>query len=471
MANQRDNLHAHSVGHVTRRDFLKIAGGGSLALTLGGGALAAPFVQSGRKPSFLYLMTDQQGLDTLSAYGCSHVQTPNMDRLAARGMSFMESYCTYPVCGPARSSLHTGRMPSETGVDVNGKEIREDMPNLGQWLRREGYDTAHIGKWHLPRSWQRYMPGYNVVSAGQNGQGTLAGTTVARASEAWLHNRSRSARPFLLVSSFLQPHDICEFIRMNRNTTELPFPEIADELPPMPFNFGYDPLEPARVKGRRAAQVVTLEGRKGLENWSETMWRYYLWAYYRMIEEVDSEVGRVLVALEESGHGENTVIVFTADHGEACGAHQLTVKSTFFEEEAKVPMIVVAPDGAGAGVRDRKRLISGLDPMPTFCDYAGVKPPEGNRGLSMRPFLEGRTGPSHELVMAETGTGCRGRMIRTADYKYVEYLGDPVTQLFNLKNDPGELKNLSEDRAAVRDEHAKLLRDYEGALERVVGVS
>ena len=134
-------------------------------------------------------MTDQQGINTISANGCQNIHTPNMDRLAHAGVSFIESHSTNPLCSPARSSMITGRMTSETGVITNDLPIRSDIPNLGQWLGAGGYETTYIGKWHIPASYPSSIPGFKVIPTGIGGQGNIGDSAVSRACQGYLRNR------------------------------------------------------------------------------------------------------------------------------------------------------------------------------------------------------------------------------------------------------------------------------------------
>ncbi|MBT3289418.1 MAG: sulfatase-like hydrolase/transferase [Victivallales bacterium] len=453
----------HTLGQGTaslsRRRFLKYGAATSAAVTAGP-ALSAPAKQA-KRPNFLFIITDQQGLDTLSSYGCPGIRTPHLDRLAARGVSFMESHSTNPVCSPARSSLFTGRTASETGVIKNGLAIRQDVPNMGQWLGKRGYDPVYVGKWHVPQSYTVHIPGFTVIPAGNNGAGTLLDRSVSRGCQGFLHNRGNEGNPFLLVASFLQPHDICQWTSMHKTAPDvLPFPQIADELPPLPPNFAFDPREPQKVAKQRARQKT---------NWSKQQWRYYIWAYYRMVEEVDAEIGRVLQALEDSGQAENTVVIFTSDHGEGRGRHQMIVKNYLYEEAVKVPLIVSCPGRIPEGVKDTTHLVTGNDIMRTVCDYAGVEPPEGVYGGDLRPLLEGRNTEWREFALAEVNlSGPQpGYMLRTPDHKYITYHGDPVEQLFDMRSDPGETKNLAGEarHADTLNAHRKLLREQWARLD------
>jgi arylsulfatase A-like enzyme len=275
-----------------------------------------------------------------------------------------------------------------------------------------------------------------------------------------LRNRSKS-KPFLLVTSFMQPHDICEWLRLNMNNPEkLPYPELAGELPELPDNFEFDKNEPEAIRKTRLGN----EPFKG--NWGKEQWRYYRWSYYRNIEHVDAEIGRVLCALEDFGHVNDTLIVMTSDHGEGMGHHQMVRKSTLYNEAARVPLLFSWPGYVSENRTDTTHLASGMDIMPTLCDFAGIKPPQNMRGRSLRPIIDGTSARGSEFVVTEVSTNT-GRMVRTEGYKYIKYRNDLVEQLFDMKNDPGEKINLAARAryASTLTEHQKLLRDFESRLD------
>ncbi len=450
---------------ISRRDFLKTTMAAPLAASTMLGWANSARGAVGIRDNILLIVTDQQNIDTISATGCQYVRTPNMDKLVKNGIFFTESYCTYPVCGPARSSLFTGRMPTETGVIENGCRITEGMPNLGQWLRNYGgYDTVYCGKWHIPFSWQRTVEGFDVIPAGLS-QGSLGDSVVSRGCQSYLLDRDIN-KPFFMVASFMQPHDICEWVRMNR-TDMPPVPQaISDvQLPPLPDNFDAIQDEPQQLKGRREHQVVSIDGYTSLE-WTPKQWRYYLWNYYRMVEEVDAEIGRVLDALESSGCLDNTAVILTSDHGESMAAHKLTVKGHFYEESVKVPMVVCYPGKVALDRRDGVSLVSGLDIFATVCDIAEVDVPKGDRGISLLSVAAGKKA-GHEFVVAELGSkDNKGWMLRTADFKYIVYEGDPVEQLFNIAKDPLEKVNLYKDAeyADSLQKHRNLLAQFRSGL-------
>jgi choline-sulfatase len=449
---------------INRRDFIKLSSG-AVALLADAASTRNVFAgHQGRKPkpkNIILIITDQQHIDTIAAGGCRHVRTPALDLLKNSGISFIRSYTANPLCSPARSAIFTGRTSSECAVYVNGRPVRSDIPNLGQWFSEHtDYETFYAGKWHLPRTYTSNIPGFKVINTGIGGFGYLCDTAMSRACEGFLRNRSKS-KPFLLVASFMQPHDICEWLRLNMNDpAELRYPELAGELPELPDNFEYDDNEPEAIKKRRLGN----EPSKG--NWDKQQWRYYRWSYYRNIEQVDAEIGRVLRAVKDSGREKDTLVVFTADHGEGMGHHQMVRKSSFYNEAAKVPLLFSWPGHIVENKIDTIHLTSGLDITPTLCDYAGIQPPANMRGVSLRPIIEAKRGSSRDFIVSEVSTNT-GRMVRTEDYKYITYKGNLVEQLFDIKNDPGETRNLAANArySSTLAEHQKLLREFESRLD------
>jgi len=439
---------------VTRREFLQSGAGGAAAGILASRSWAAPAVLHRRPPNFLFLISDQLGLDAIAAHGCRDAHTPHMDRLIARGVTFIESHSSSPVCSPARSSLMTGRMPVETGVIDNSRPIHPSRPNLGQWLSQAGYETVYCGKWHLPGGYPAEMPEFRVLPVG-GGQGDIVDGYCSRACQAWLHQR-RDARPFLLVTSLLQPHDICYFAIQGKLLVppKLPFPQLAGRLPELPPNLHVRPPAPAKL------DAIKYDG------FSDEQWRYYLHIYYRQVEMADADIGRVLEALEDSHQAENTVVVFTSDHGDGRGRHQHVSKWYPYDEAAKVPLVFAGPGRMPEGAVDRSHLVSGIDVMPTLCDLAGIEPPKST-GRSLRPLLEQRPVTWREFVGSEHHI--TGRMLRTARFKYVHYQDDPVEQLFDMQADPWEMNNLYQDGqyADVLKDHRQMLAQWEASLDPV----
>ena len=417
------------------------------------------------RPDILYLLTDQQSALALSCAANGDLRTPAMDRLAARGVRFQNAYCTQPLCTPSRASMFTGMMPHECGCPRNGQGIHPELRpfELGRLLADAGYDCYYGGKWHVP---EIAMPESN-----DHGFQTLCGFNDARLADACIGCLARlggqdpeQRRPFFLVASFDNPHNICEWGR----SMPLPWGSIGEppalaECPNLPANFMPSPFEPEILRLEQAAHwgIYPYRQRRPED------WRQLRWAYYRLVEKVDAEIGRILAALETRGLAENAVVIFSSDHGDGHGAHQWNQKSALFEEVVRVPLLIRSPSGQGGAV-DAEHLVSnGLDLLPTLCDYARIPPPKGRRGRSLRPLVEGQTVSSWRASLClETrfdggrGYDSQGRAIRTPRYKYTVYdRGSYREQLVDLDADPGEMVNL-----AVEKRHADTLAEHRRLL-------
>lgn len=441
--------------NLNRRTFLKASGAGGLGLILA--ARQAPAAVEKRPPNLLFMHMDQWYWEAASAFGCAHVRTPNIDRLATQGTSFSLSYSANPVCCPARACWYTGRASSENGVVMNDKwPLAPEMPDMGQWFSARGYDSVYAGKWHV--TGRAFTNSFRVLTPG-SGVGEVTDGAVSRAAEGFLRSRQAGDKPFFLNVGFLQPHDCCYWVFEHLDGTPLTrFGPPPSDLPPLPPNHGYDPNEPEPLRNLHSSHPR--------RNWSAEHWRWYLWNYDRMVEMADAEVGRVLDALDDAGLTDDTLVILTSDHGDGLARHGLTSKMFLYDEAARVPFIAACPGRVQAGTRDTRHLVSGLDVAPTLCDFAGIEGLPKARGLSLRPLLEGRAdAPWREFLVAETFR--TGRMIRTPEYKYIAYQNDAVTQLFDMRSDPGELKNLAPDAAqadTARD-LARRLAAWENTLD------
>jgi len=403
----------------------------------------------------------------MSCAGNPWVHTPAMDALARSGTRFERAYCSQPLCVPSRSSLFTGRMPHEVGVPINRHEERDSVsaPFMGARLARAGYATAYVGKWHLP------VPDDQTERHGfawtEHTRGGDTDPNVAGGVEAWLDRRREE--PFCLVASFHNPHDICQYARgealPNGPIPPTPPPEAC---PPAPANLEPPEGEPEcirRVQGMDGSAYPTV-------GWTAEAWRQYRWGYYRMVERVDAEIGKVVHALRARGLAETTLIVFASDHGDGLGAHRWNQKQVLYEESARVPLIVCGP-GVREGAVDRDHLVrAGVDLLPTFLDYAGAPATDELAGRSLRPLVATGAPAADwpDQAVSETEFcgfghthGVTGRALWTGAIKYVVYSeGARREQLFDLARDPGETDDRIDDpayAAAARDRRRRL-RDW-----------
>ncbi|MEM6561024.1 MAG: sulfatase-like hydrolase/transferase, partial [Planctomycetota bacterium] len=399
-----------------------------------------------KRPNILVLMTDQQSADALSCAGNADLHTPNLDRLAGRGVRFERAYSTFPLCGPFRAGMITGRYPHQVGCMNNQAKLADEhvARSMGHLFRAAGYATAYGGKWHAGG------PIDLRTDADKFGFEHLCGINdhqLPDACNAYL--RRDHDRPFLLFASFDNPHNICEHSRDQL----LPWGEVEDvgpgAHPNLPANFAPPAFEAGVLDVIREKLACTQFC------YTPERWRRYRHVYHRLCEKVDAQIGKILDTLDATGLAENTVVVFHADHGDHAGAHGLLQKSTSYEESARVPFIVAPPDAVG---RVERHLVStGIDLLPTLFDYAGIDAPDDLPGQSLRPVVEQRPDiPTRTAVFIESihdGTDIAMRSVRTDRHKYTLYDRGPNREmLFDLEHDPGELVNL-----AVEDRHADTL--------------
>ncbi len=454
---------------LTRRQLLQAGAVGAAGLAAGAitpvsmpsGSRSRSAASGPQRPNILFINVDQLGMEPIGAHGCTDVNTPNIDRLAGEGTTFRESHCADPICCPTRASWFTGRMSCEHAVVYNNTPIRKDLPDLGRWLRDRGYEAVHSGKWHVPG---RSLPNSFDIVYGEHWDGEYADESVVRAAEAYLRNRT-SSDPFFLVVGLLQPHDCCYWAGpYGKPPANQPYPEIMDKLPALPPNFNYEMAE-AQLAKQQGSHRIGVKGKSVTEDWSEETWRYYIWSYHRDVEMVDAVVGHMLEALEDSGCADNTIVIFGSDHGEGHGRHHRILKEYLYDEIVKVPLIYSCPGRLPENQQDTGHLVSGVDLVPTVCDFAGIEPPPDQRGRSLRPLLAGNRTEWREFVAAECFIA--GRMIRTPQFKYITYKGDPVEQLFDMKNDPWEVENLATEsrHSSVIEDHRKLLAEWEATLK------
>jgi len=418
----------------------------SALFIMSGGCSAGPGKVSTGKPNVLLIMTDQQTADAMSCAGNKYVKTPALDALAADGIRFTNNYVTQPLCLPFRTSLQTARYPHELKVRNNRDTIQGDVPMLGQLMADAGYHCRYVGKWHVGTTPEK--AGYEAYEKGAKDH------IIADLGREIL--LQKHDKPFFLTVSLVNPHNVCQLARANAVGTDLPDGSIGlaptdfKKLPPLPANFDMPENEPTLI---REVQNRSADYHYPTANWSELTWRQYLWGYYRLVEKVDAEIARVLQALEDGGHKENTIVIFTSDHGEGVAKHHWNQKQILYDQATKTPFIIhwegktehsIYPD----------LVTNALDIPATILDVAGVEKPASMRGTSLLPLIYGESIEKYDYVVSETmfargGTnlGGTGRMIRTERYKYCIYdNGEKREQLFDMENDPGEMNNLVYDK-------------------------
>ncbi|MFW6286424.1 MAG: sulfatase [Candidatus Sumerlaeota bacterium] len=434
------------------------------------------------RPNILYIFTDQQHWRMMSCAGNQHLHTPAMDSLAENGVRFNRAYCANPVCVPSRMSMATGLMPSQMGMIGNPSHdcvITDEMRRngLGWLMQYAGYDVAYGGKTHLGQGLSLESLGYhNYISRDERDE-------LATAAADFI--KQDRDKPFFLVASFINPHDICymgirdhavtDFERRiaEKGVTEqaeldkaLERPDgMSDEeffekiCPPLPENYQPDPNEPEAIR-------YYMEDRPFMawirENWDDEKWRLHRYAYARLTERVDGQIARVLDALHESGQEENTVIIFSSDHGDNDASRKAEHKSLPYDESIRVPFIVSQKGTTKVAVDESHLVCNGLDLMPTVCDYAEIEAPSTCRGRSVRPLVEGRETDWRDHLVVETEVS---RTIFQGPWQYITFAqGENQEQLFNLEEDPHAIHNLIDApqfQDKVEELRAKLAADIE----------
>lgn len=438
-------------------------------------------------PNVLFIVSDDLNCD-LGSYGHELVQSPHIDRLAARGLRFDRAYAQYPVCNPSRSSFMTGRYPEQTGVLTNAGNFREKLPDvltLPQWFMKHGYFTARVGKvyhygvplqigtdgaddpasWHVkvnPRGLDRevhdrihtLVPGQfggtlswlSLDSAGDEQTDGIGATEAIRLLEE--HHPDRTGQPFFLALGLYRPHT--PFVAPSKYFDLYPRPKIQ---PVMEKPGDRDDIPVAALADRPHQRELTIERRREI-----------IQAYYAAVSYMDAQVGRVLEALERLNLAKNTIVLFTSDHGYHLGHKGLWQKGDLFEGSCRVPLIVAPPNYDKAG-QATQAVTEMVDIYPTLVDLAGLPVPDDLKGVSLKPVLNDPSRPGKETALTVAwsragsmheelrGQQILGRSIRTDRYRYTEWGdGEHGVELYDYQSDPEEFTNL-----ARLPEHAGLV--------------
>jgi arylsulfatase A-like enzyme len=493
--------------------------------------------------NILFVMCDQLRADYLSCYGHPHLKTPNIDALAARGTRFTRAYAQSPVCGPSRMSFYTGRYAFSHGATWNFVPLPVGERTLGDYLRPKGVRTAIIGKTHMnpdaegmarlglsptqrngvllaecgfepyarddgiyfeaegtdDETYNRYLnklgydganPWHDYANSGLTADGKLLSgwsmrnaRSLARVKEehsetafctdqAIAFVREQGDKPWCLHLSYIKPHwpyiATAPYHAMYSEQDVLPAVRSEDERrDPNPVYAAFMQHQDSQSFARDEVRNTVIP------------------AYMGLIKQVDDHLGRLFRFLEESGRSKDTMVVLTSDHGDFLGDHWLGEKELFYEQAARIPLIVVDPQGKAGAVSDE--LVEAIDLVPTFLEALGVESPMHIlEGRSLLPRVReggaiGRDAVFSELdyatytardILKRPVDGCRAVMVRTARLKYVHYDGF-APQLFDLESDPQELRDLGRDpaHAAVRDEMKGRIFDWMRSRRNRVAMS
>lgn len=425
-----------------------------------------------KKPNILFIISDQHAGKVMTQRGYEYIKTPGFDKLAEEGVTFTRAYCAYPVCTASRAAMMTGVMPSKSSKNLM------DYQSIGKTMKENGYETAYYGKWHVGGSKMKKTEEWHAFDQYKD---LRADTEIRNLSNDFIDKSHE--KPFFMVTSFMNPHDCCELARnmsgVEDDYHDGPVEENVDldKAPPLPDNFGIPENEPEGFYVRRTPDSTnrSMFRKHPVKYWDEARWRQYMYGYDRLVEKVDAHVALMLDKLEEKGLLENTIIIYTSDHGDGHGAHQWNQKMTFYEESINVPFIISWKGNITSAVIDKKTLVNtGLDIFPTICSMAGIPYSDELLGADLYPnVLKGTSKDPYKrnYVVSEMnqlpieGKSFVGRMVLTERYKYILFDGGKNReQLFDLQVDPEELKPVTRDPAYIHQliAHRAMLRDWIG---------
>lgn len=420
-----------------------------------------------KQSNVLFIIADDLNTN-VGVYGHYLVKTPNIDRLAREGLLFRNAYSNFPVCGPSRASLMTGLYPSQSNLKALRTLVRERLPDvttMSQNFMNNGYVAARIGKiYHYdnpngigtpghddPSSWQHTI---NPIGRDKDEEDKIYslkpkqfGATlswlaadgkdeeqtdgiVATETIKLLNQYAKDNKPFFLGVGFYKPHT--PFVAPKKYFDMYPkdkikIPEVSREY------LSTLPVPTQEVLTRFKEQ----------NNLSKEHALSAIQAYYACISFLDAQVGRILDALEKNGLKENTIVVFTSDHGYHMGEHGYYQKKTLFENAAQVPLIISYPGQSSKG-KETNSFVELIDFYPTFSELAGITFPSFVAGKSMLPILRNPTLKIRESALTEIENGYT---LRTENYRYTRWLadGNNMVELYDRKKDPAEMNNLARD--------------------------
>ncbi len=432
--------------------------------------------------NILLIHSDQHRYDCLGVNGHALVQTTHLDQLAAEGSNFTHAFCPIPLCTPARASLLTGMWPTQHGTLANpdtelAAPLSADLPTFSQALKGAGYSLGYVGKWHvdvqkLPTDFgfDHYVPetDYNQwrqqqglpPRARQNGWfGETDATTPAESSRlAWganatirlLQDAAQQAQPFFIRWDPSEPH--------LPNVVPEPYASLypPETIPPWP-SFP-DPLVGKPYIQHQQRHTW------GIEDWRWEDWSPIVARYLGEITLLDQQIGRLLATLDELNLAQNTLVIYTADHGDMCGAHGMIDKHyVMYDDVVRVPLIMRWPGVIPAGTTQTAFVSSAIDLAATFCAAAGIPAPATFAGQELLSRLTGATEETGRADIFSTYHGNQlglysQRMVRNRQWKYV-WNATAEDELYDLEADPAEMVNV-----VGKPEHSSLLQQLRQRL-------
>lgn len=432
-----------------------------------------------KKPLNVLMIVIDDLRTELGCYGVDEVSSPNIDRLAQKGMLFENAYAQYPVCNPSRSSFLSGLRPDEVGITSNEvpfRRIQPDLVTLPQLFRENGYFTAGLGKiYHLsvdkknedgskilfedPQTWDYFYDALNkTTKLGQQGEGrnltngkipwatwqATEGDDIDQpdgqiAAEAVRILEENHDKPFFIGYGIHKPHD--PFIAPKKYFDL--YPEGSTQLADEPD----DRSTPVRLAVPNNTDFADFTDQERLE---------FKRAYQAGTSFADAQVGKIFAAMDRLNLWDNTIVVLLGDHGYHLGEHGWWNKVTVFEDGARAPMIVWAPEAAGMG-QPTQSIMEFIDLYPTLIDYTGLEAPHTLSGKSLRPILDNPQAEVKKAGYTQVNRGeIIGRSVRTARWRYTEWGEDGKhgAELYDHSKDSGEYYNLAEnpEYASIRQQ-------------------
>ena len=431
------------------------------------GLATIPFLSNGsgknlKKPNVVFVLADEWRGQDVGFNGNKDVMTPNLDKLASQAINFTNTISTCPVCCPYRGSLLTGQYPLTTGVFVNDVQLNPDARTIGKEFKAAGYQTAYIGKWHLDGH------GRSSFIPAERRQGfeywkVLECTHDYNNSFYW-GNDDKKAK-WDGYDAYAQTADAVSYIKQ-RGKDEKPFMMILAWGPP------HTPFQEAPESFKKIYREKTLKLRGNVPDSLKAKAIDDLVGYYAHISALDSCIGVLQQSLKDTGLDENTLFIFTADHGAMVQSHGFIHKQRPYEESINVPMLIRYPAIQGSKGKTSDMLISTPDLMPTILGLCGLPIPSTVEGEDKSMVMKGKAKDLSEAVLiasyhpfgqwSEALGGKEYRGIRTRQYTYVKDLSGPWL-LFDNHNDPYQMKNLVKD-----EKYSKIKNELEEKLVQLL---
>ncbi|MCP4577719.1 MAG: sulfatase, partial [Deltaproteobacteria bacterium] len=427
---------------ITRRDALKTIGGAAL-VGLAGRGLGHDVFAAQSRPNIIFILTDDHRWDALSCMGHPFIRTPNLDRIAGEGVLFENAFVTTSLCSPSRASFLTGNYAHTHGVVTNHTPWDNRNTTFIELLKNAGYDTAFIGKWHMPGKGLPKLRGLDrfISFTKEGGQGVYYNCPL-------IIDGRETERKGKYITEDLTDFAL-KYIRQKRDN---PF---CLYLSHKAVHFGFRPPEHLA----RLYDDVDLKLPPESDTWV-TLTNNHMFVgaplpmnmlyrnYCETVVSVDEQVGRILKKLEDMGIIDDTIIIYAGDNGHLWGEHGLYDKRLAYEESIRIPFMVRYPKLINDPGRRSGRMVLNIDLAPTILDLAGVGIPSGMQGRSARPILTSANASGrkswlyeHFPVFPIPIPGITA--VRTEDYKYIEYQNDiRPKELFDVRNDPGEKNNI-----------------------------